>query len=86
MGRYTEKTTVTEDEYIRLAGLLVIGHDLVQQEERVVRNVALILGEDPANPGHASDAVFNGYTVDQLLEKSDITLKREAPACGAAEP
>lgn len=74
MGRYTEKTTITEVERTQLAGLLVIGHDLIQQEKRVVESVARILGEDPDN-GHASDAVWSGYSVDDLLANSEITVQ-----------
>lgn len=77
MSRYTEKTEISYDDYLRLEGLLTIGRDLEQQTERVIQSIRGILGED--ENGHAADAVYNGYTARVLLEKSDIDVLPPAP-------
>lgn len=75
MGRYTEKTTISYDDYLRLEGLLTIARDVERQSKAILRNVAKIIGEDPDGDGHAVDAVYNNYTARELLEKSGITVE-----------
>lgn len=84
MSRYTEKTVISREEYVSLAGLLALGRDVMRDERRLVAAVAKILGEDGEN-GHAPDAIYSEYSVDDLLQKSGITVAPE-PAADAPTP
>lgn len=78
MGLYTTKETITRGEYITLAGLLAIGQRHEQEQQLIIREIAQVLGEKP-DEGHASDALYSNYSVDELLRKSAITVV-ESPA------
>lgn len=85
MGRYTSKTTITRTEHTTLAGLLALGKQGVAELNRVGAAVAEIIGEapDPCS-GHAYDAVYGGYSADELLKKSEIAIVDDpmvSPTC-----
>jgi hypothetical protein len=73
MGLYTEMTEIAYGEYLKLEGLLVLAHENERQNEQIIASIAGILGERPGH-GHAEDAVHCGYTAQQLLRKSSITV------------
>lgn len=73
-GRYTEKTEISYEDYLKLEGLLVLGREANKECDRIVRVVATLVGEDPYDPGHSADAVYNEYSARELLRKSDITV------------
>lgn len=84
MGHYTEKTQITFADYLKLQGLLVIGHRHYIEQEQICRAISEILGEDyDAHGGHATDAVWEGYSVDELLRESEIKVI-PAPSPGEA--
>jgi hypothetical protein len=75
MGTYTEKTEITHADFLKLQGLLVIGNRHYKIVDSVTRCISEILGEDYDNRGgHASDAVWEGYSAEELLRKSEITV------------
>lgn len=83
MGRYTEVTEISQEDYISLAGLLAIAKEHNAALKTIERAIAKILGEKEDN-GHASDAVYCDYSVKELLDKSDITVRPKqevSPTC-----
>lgn len=74
MGLYTEVTEISQEDYISLAGLLAIAREHIAAQEVIERAITKILGEKE-HEGHAGDAVWSGYSVKTLLDKSGITVR-----------
>lgn len=81
-GRYTEKTEISYEDYLKLEGLLVLGREANKECDRIVRAIAGIVGENPDDPAHSADAVYSGYTARELLQRNTITVQ---PAQAAKE-
>lgn len=64
-------------DYIKLVGLLALAPQHNRALDDIHRAVCEIVGEDPDDCGHASDAVFSGYSADELLRKLAAQRKRE---------
>jgi hypothetical protein len=73
MPRYTDKTELSYDDFLRLEGLLTLARDIEAQSQAILRSVRGITGETDPN-GHSADAIYNGYTARQLLEKLDVSV------------
>jgi hypothetical protein len=76
MGLYTEVTEISHEDYVSLAGLLAIAREHNATLRTIERAIAKILGEQEDN-GHAGDAVWSDYSVNELLSKSGITVRAE---------
>lgn len=86
MSFYTEKTEISYDDYLKLEGLLVLGHAANEQTHQIARSIARLLGEDDPisgdRPGHAFDAIVEGYNARELLRKSQIAILPPAESAG----
>lgn len=85
MSRYTEKKTITRQEYYQLAGLLAIGHKKVDELNDIELAMNAITGEQPRG-GHSVDALFQPYSVYQLLENLELKIEKEEPVDGTLKP
>lgn len=83
MGRYTEKTSITRGEYVTLTGLLAIADRHRRELDLIASEVAGIIGETEEH-GHADDAVYCSYSVDELLRKSEMVVE-PSPTPSAVE-
>lgn len=79
MPRYTEKTEISYDDYLRLEGLLTLARDARAQLEAIEQSVRGIMEETDDLNGHSGDAVWSGYTAQQLLQKSDVVILSPEP-------
>ena len=68
------KWKLTRSEYLQLTGLLALGRKHVKITEDIEREACKITGEE-YGMGHTSDAFYEGYTVEELLER--IKLRNE---------
>ncbi len=71
MTRQTHKTEVTHTEYLQIMGLLVLAkqhNDAMQSIGVALQNLTGELEID----GHSFDAMYCGYTADELLKKLDL--------------
>lgn len=76
MNRYTEKTKVTQSEYLQLVGLLTLAKTYTSKLEDILKLVIKITGEKN-DMGHSSDAVYSPYSVDELIKKLEITVREK---------
>lgn len=71
--KYTDKTEISKSEYLQLVGLLT----LASQHERAmedIRTAALQITGETDDCGHTCDAIWNGYSADELLGKLGIKV------------
>ena len=54
-------------EYLQLTGLLALGNGHAKSLEEIERAMCEITGEEYG--GHCGDAIYSGYTVNELLRK-----------------
>jgi hypothetical protein len=73
------KKTISQDDYLRLVGLLTLAEDHRKAIEAIERSACAITGETPSGAGgtHTGDTVWGGYhySVDELLRLLDITVE-----------
>ncbi len=78
MGRYTDKTHITREEYLQLEGIRIIAGDWNKHLQVLRDRVIKILGEKD-DIGHGPDFVYSApdTSVEQLLSNSDITAEED---------
>lgn len=68
------------NEYLQIVGLLALAPRHNDTLRDIEAAICKIVGEKPNDGGHVGDAVYSGYTADEMLEKIDYQRKREAKA------
>lgn len=71
---YPCKESISHMEYLAVTGLLVIGKKHRQALEHIEQAIADIIGVARENNGHVSDALWQDYTADELLEKMECKV------------
>ena len=74
---------ITKQQYWQLTGLLALAKATVSRLTEIEYSIRSILGVRPADDGksgvgdpqHIEDAVYSGYSVDQLMEKLGVGLR-----------
>lgn len=73
--------TITENDYLRIVGLLTLARDHNDKLADIARSVAGIVGEDfeeaAIGGNHSGDAVYGDYPAAELLRKLEIRVIRE---------
>ncbi len=68
------KKTLTQNEIYQLEGLLTVAANIQRQAAQLKEAVCELVGEDPDDFGHASDAVYSdGTTARELMKRMGIT-------------
>lgn len=66
------------DEYLKLTGLLAIAVSHNKALADIEAAACKITGDKPNSGSHTGDAVYNGYSTDELLKKLTAWRKTEA--------
>jgi hypothetical protein len=68
--------TISQDDYLRLVGLLTLASDHRKAPRDIERSACAITDEKPN--GHTSDTVWGGYlhSADDLLYLLDLTVEQ----------
>jgi hypothetical protein len=72
------KKTISQDDYLRLLGLLTLAADHRKALEAIERSACAITSVAPEAGTHTSDTVWGGYllSTDELLSLLDITVEQ----------
>lgn len=72
------KKTISQDDYLRLLGLLTLAADHRRALEAIERSACGITGTDPDAGSLTSDTVWGGHLMsgDDLLRLLDITVEQ----------
>lgn len=73
MGKYTEKTEISKEEYYMLIGLMAVGSEHIRAVKVVENAIAKILGEKDEN-GWAGQAAYGDYQAADILKKVGIKV------------
>lgn len=73
-------STITKEQYWQLTGLLALAATHLSKLEDIEASIRSVLCVEPddeevsgvGSPGHISDAIFSGYSVQELLGKLGI--------------
>lgn len=69
------KKTLTQNEIYQLEGLLVLAAKVQSQAAQLRYAVCELVGEDPDDFGHASDAVYSdGTNARELMKRMGIKV------------
>jgi hypothetical protein len=77
MAETTSRRTITEEEYVKLVGLLTIAAEHNRALDTIARAVAGITGDDDDGYGYfgcSSDAVSGNHDARSLLSVLDIDV------------
>lgn len=66
--------TISKADYYKVVGLLSVGQEHIKRAEEIAEILTKFL-EEGEKFGHASDAVYNNETADELLKKLDIKVE-----------
>lgn len=64
---------ITENQYYQLVGLLTLSKHYNKKIQDIVKACKEIT-EEASEFSHTEDAVYSDFTVDQLLDRLDITV------------
>jgi len=70
----TCKTTITRSEYLQIVGLLTLASEHEKQMAQILVSLGELTGETDPRLGHCCDAIYNGYTADDLLKKIGLSV------------
>ena len=82
MSLYTDKETLTRNEFLALERLLWLARRKYEQVQELVQEMRVITGENDKAPedrwsGHSMDAVFEDYDTMGLLGKLDLKVGKK---------
>jgi hypothetical protein len=73
------KREITKDVYWQATGLLTLAHKYSAMLDEIEKSLNETLGCKKGNGDHydsqVSDAMFNAYSIDTLLDREGITVK-----------
>jgi hypothetical protein len=75
---YPCKASITRTEYLQLLGLLTVAKRHTAMLRELIPAVREILGQQE-DRGHADDAVWGDYSIEELLEKMEVTVEPSPP-------
>lgn len=73
------KKEIIQDEYLQLKGLLLLAQESMKQVEFCEKSAIKILNipqKDGIDSGHFGDGVWNGYSIEEILTKEGIIIKK----------
>lgn len=75
-GRSNEVKTISQDDYLRLVGLLTLAADHRKALDDINRSACALTGEAPGH--HTTDTIWGGYqhSADDLLHLLGITVEQ----------
>lgn len=76
----TTKTTISQDDYLRVIGLLKLANDHTLALKDIEKNIAELVGAPDEGHGycyfgHVSDAICESYSAHELLDKMGIKIQ-----------
>ncbi len=74
---YSKKEKISKSEYFMLIGLLAVTAEHMKALDVIELSIGKILGEKPKY-GHAGDAVYGKYSIDQLMDKTCLKVVKNA--------
>lgn len=74
---------ITRSQYLQLTGLLVLAqrhNDALRDIEKAMYGITQEKDHDgnPSECGHTADAVYGGYTAEELMGKIGITVEEKS--------